>query len=117
MANAQYDLWGTLQPAPSGLNRDQKVAYILEHAPATRDDDRELMLEFWRVFDSMDEALGAEAAEAFRAWFRKATHPETIRRGRAGLQRLRDGGGSLLPTQGEAERRRALDGAGPPGRW
>jgi hypothetical protein len=60
--------------------------------------------------------LGPDVAEQVAAWFRKATHPETIRRGRANLQKLRTGTGTLLPGSAEVERRRALDGAGPPGR-
>ena len=39
-----------------------------------------------------------EAAERFAAWFRRATHPETIRRRRAEIQKLGGGGGSLLPA-------------------
>jgi len=112
----QIDLFGHAGPPP-GLNRDEKVAYIMEHWPETRNDDRLLLLRFWQVFDSLDEVLGEEAARRFGAWFLKATHPETIRRGRANVQKLRHGGGSLLPNAREAERRRALDGAGPPGRW
>ena len=114
---AQMYLFDDGQP-PAGLNRDEKVAYILEHWPECRNDDRLLMLRFWEVFDGMAEVLGEQGARRFRAWFCKATHPETIRRGRASVQKLRRGGGALLPSDREAERRRALAGAGPPrGRW
>jgi hypothetical protein len=109
----QLDLFGGIAP-PAGLTRDQKCAYIMEHWPETRNDDRLLMIRFWQVFDSLEEILGATGFRRFQAWFAKATHPETIRRGRAEIQKLGKGGGSLLPEEHEAARRRALDGAGPP---
>lgn len=112
-ATYQFDLFGSMAP-PQDLNRDEKVAYIMENWPECRNDDRELMIRFWRVFDSMEEILGDEGARRFRAWFLRATHPETIRRGRANIQKLRTGAGALQPSEAEAQRRRALDGAGPP---
>jgi hypothetical protein len=113
----QLDLFGGIAP-PAGLTRDQKCAYIMEHWPETRDDDRALMLRFWQLFDRLDAALGPVAWARFCEVFPRVTHPETIRRGRAEIQRLRTGSGSLLPSITEAERRRALDGAGPPReRW
>jgi len=109
----QMGLFGGAEP-PQGLTPQEKVAYILEVRPAARDDDRELMLAFWELFDGLTTVLGEEGAARFAAWFRKATHPETIRRRRAEIQKLGGGGGALLPSPGEAARRRALDGAGPP---
>lgn len=114
-ALGQFDLFGTLQ-APQDLDRDGKVAYILERWPECRGDDKQLAIRFWQVFDGLEEALGPEAFEAFRAWFcaPSTTNYETIRRGRAGIQQLRTGTGALLPGAAEIERRRSLDGAGPP---
>ena len=109
----QLDLLGGMAP-PQGLDPQEKVAYLLEQHPDARNNDRELMLAYWSEFDGMREVLGQEGATRFAAWFRKATHPETIRRRRAEIQKLGGGGGSLLPSDGEAARRRALDGAGPP---
>lgn len=109
----QMGLFGGTEP-PQGLTPHEKVAFILETNPEARDDDRELMLAYWQQFDALALVLGAEAMGKFAAWFRKSTHPETIRRRRAEIQKLSGGGGSMLPSPGEADRRRALDGAGPP---
>ena len=109
----QMDLFGRAAP-PQGLSPQEKVAYILEICPAARDDDRELMLRYWELFDGLALVLGEQGADRFREWFRMATHPETIRRRRADIQKLGGGGGSMLPSATEAARRRALDGAGPP---
>lgn len=113
MSVQQYDLFGDIQP-PRDMDRDAKVAYILEHWPECRNDDRALWLRFWRVFDGMEEVFGIEVVEQFAAWFAKATHPETIRRGRQEVQKLRTLTGSLLPNSNETKRRQARDGAGPP---
>ena len=116
---AQLDLFGGSTDLPpdviSRMTRDQKVAYILEEYPETRGDDRELMLRYWEVFDGLRGHLGDEGFEAFAAAFHKITHPETVRRGRAGLQKLRSGSGSLRPGESVIAYRRARDGAGAPG--
>ena len=111
----QFDLFGGLQPPPD-LDRDAKVAYILERWPECRDDDRELWLRFWQVFDGMEQALGTKGMAQFRRFFLKATHPETIRRGRQEVQRVRTDSGSLRPSPEETKRRQELDGADPFGR-
>ena len=114
----QYDLFGGSTDLPPdvivNMSRDDKCAYIMENYPETRGDDRLCMLRYWQVFDSLDVVLGAEGWEAFKAAFLKITPPETIRRGRQEIQRIRTGTGSLQPSGAVTEYRRARDGAGPP---
>jgi len=115
----QYDLFGGSTDLPpdvvTRMGRDEKVAYILEHYPETRGDDRECALRYWEVFDGLRQTLGDEAFEVFAAAFRKITNYETVRRGRAEVQKLRTGAGSLLPGQEVIDYRLARDGAGAPG--
>jgi hypothetical protein len=103
------------------MSRDEKVAYILENYPETRGNDRLCMLRYWEEFDGLRVQLGEDAWAVFFDLFKvehpaKITHPETIRRGRQSVQKLRTGTGSLQPSGSVAEYRRARDGAGPPRR-
>lgn len=116
----QFDLFGSSTSLPpdliASMNRDEKVAYILEHWPETRDDDRTLILRYWQEFDALEGALGSAEFARFAATFPKLTSPETIRRGRQSVQKLRTGTGSLQPSGSVADYRRARDSAGPPRR-
>lgn len=113
MTVSQLDLFGQERP-PAGLSPADQVAYILERFPECRGDDRELMIRFWQVFDGLAVVLGEEGAAKFAAWFRKATHPETIRRRRAAHQQLAGDGGHLLPDGAAVAYRRAQSRAGAP---
>ena len=81
---------------------------------AARKEDRLLMLGYWAVFDDLDDLLGADAFQAFAAAFLTITTPETVRRGRQEIQKLRTGTGHLLPDAQTIAYRRSRDGAGPP---
>ena len=69
MAIQQMGLFGGPPAPPQNLSPQEKVAYILEQRPAARDDDRELMLAFWEIFDGLALVLGEEGAAKFAAWF------------------------------------------------
>lgn len=114
----QLDIFGNIC-APADLSPQQRIAWLLDNDPELRDNDRALMLAHWRAFDGLEQVLDEASLDAFEEWFlnvNAATHPETIRRRRAELQRLRTGDGVFQPSRGESLRRRALDGAGPPRR-
>jgi len=115
----QLDLFGGSTAMPpdvvAKMTRDEKVAYILENWPETRNDDQLLMLRYWQEFDGLQAALGAEAFAVFVEVFPHLTNPETIRRGRQTNQKNRSNSGHLRPSPSILEYRRARDGAGPPG--
>jgi hypothetical protein len=111
----QSNLFGELEEIPD-LGPEDRVAYILEHEPETRADDRLLMLHYWVTFDGLGQVLSKTALGKFSRWWGKATHPETIRRQRARFQRLSSGGGHLLPDRKTAEYRRKQARRGPPRR-
>jgi hypothetical protein len=119
MQTRQYDLFGGSTELPpdvvARMTRNEKVAHILEEYPEARGNDRVCMLRYWEVFDGLRQALGEEGFDLFADAFHKITHPETVRRGRAEVQKLRKGGGSLLPGESVINYRRARDGAGAPG--
>ena len=98
------------------MTRDEKVALVLEHWPDARKEDRWLMLGYWAVFDRLHERLGVEAFERFCRVFVSITTPETIRRGRQSVQKLRTDAGHLLPDAQTIQYRRSRDGAGAPRR-
>ena len=119
MSNSQLNLFGEVVAPPLDSYHD-RVAWILENHPEARNDDRLCLFLYWLLYDGLHAALGSdEAVDRFRAFMEKqATTPETIRRRRAEIQKLRyPGAGTLLPDATEIERRRSLDGAGPPDRW
>jgi len=108
----QIDLWGHTAP-PQGLSEADRVAYLLDRFPECRDDDRLLILAYWREFDCLEIVLG-DACAAFEAWFRNhATHPETIRRRRQEHQRLDGDHGHLRPGGNIIRYRRKKSHAGP----
>lgn len=110
---AQFDLFGGLS-APAGLSLQDKVAYVLEHYPEARDDDRLLTLWYWRTWDNLAAVVSEDQFDRLLTWCRNAAHPETIRRRRQEIQKLRTEVGHLLPSDSVAAFRKAQDGAGPP---
>ena len=111
----QFDLFGILR-APQDLDLQSKVAYVLEHHPETRDDDRLLILWYWWEWNGLNAMLDRQTFEVLCVWSANAEQPETIRRRRQELQQLRSGTGCLCPSPEVAEHRRQQDGAGPVGR-
>ena len=118
----QLDLFGGSTDLPpdviARMSRNDKIRYLLETYPETRGNDCECILRWWEVFDGLRGHLGDDGFEAFADAFRHVysiTCTETIRRGRAEVQKLRTGSGSLLPSQSVVEYRKSRDGAGAPG--
>ena len=101
----------------ASMDYSQKCAYVLEHIPETRQDDRLCLLVYWWMWDRLDVILSWDTFADLVAWSFHATQPETVRRRRQEHQQIRHGAGSLLPDEATIERRRALDGAGSPDRW
>ena len=119
MTTMQFDLFGGLAP-PAHMKLQDQVRWILDHYPATRDNDRLLVLRYWLEFDGLRELLDGEAIatlERFMANPRTAT-PETVRRRRQELQRLDSGGSDddLAPSDSTKRWRKARAHAGPPRR-
>lgn len=117
--HGQLNLFGEIVAPPLDSYRD-RVAWILENYPEARNDDRLCLYLYWLLYDGLGVALGSDETIArFRHFIENnATTPETIRRRRAEIQKLRyPGAGTLLPNSTEQARRRALDGAGSPDRW
>lgn len=117
MSVMQFEMFtGGLAYPP--MTDQEKVNAILEQYPGARNDDGELLYRFWMEFDDLGSVLrDEEARERFLAFLKNphTTSSESIRRRRQDAQKNRTpGAGALLPDKGEAERRRSLDGAGPP---
>lgn len=74
---AQTRMFG--EPTVIGDTSD-KVTYILEKYPNTRNSYKMLMARYWLVFDGLDRLLRDDARqERFMDWFvAKATSPKTI---------------------------------------
>ena len=135
----QLTMFGTPIPAGdlAGLTPRQRAELLLDEDQRLRNDDRLLMLAWWKRFDNLDElfrwtlhdllegevsdeelAPMAEAlSERFGDWFqRMATSPETIRRRRQEIQSNRNNDGAMRGSPHTTAYRRARDGAGPPRR-
>jgi len=65
------------------------VRYILAHYPEARNNDKILMIHFWRLFDKIPVPKEFE-----RTFIKYATTPETITRARRMIQ----ASGDYLPT-------------------
>jgi hypothetical protein len=65
------------------------VRYILAHFPEARNNDKILMILFWRIFDKITVPREFE-----RAFIKYATTPETITRAR----RMVQASGDYMPT-------------------
>jgi hypothetical protein len=63
---------------------EQRVAWILEHVPATRNNYVLLILTYWSVFDRID--IPSAVVEQILA---RGTEPETINRSRRKINELR----------------------------
>lgn len=112
----QIDLFGNMQPPQDGMTRKDKARYILENWPETRGkDDAGYILRWWRVYDAIELYFNEEEMQRLHNFMYQATSVETITRGKREVQKLSLGGGDLPPDDDEADRRRNLDGAGPPG--
>ena len=74
------------------------VRYILAHYPEARNDDKILMLLYWEIIDRIPMTRDFK-----RAFLKRATHPESIRRMRQKIQHE----GDYLPRKEVLEYRRA----------
>lgn len=119
MHAAQFDLFGGMAP-PAHLNLQDRVRWILNTYPATRDDDRLLVLRYWLDFDGLGELLDADAIQTLERFLShpKTANPETLRRRRQELQRLDSGGSdeTLAPSDSTKRWRKSRAHAGPPRR-
>lgn len=82
----QKNLFG--ETVVTGDIRD-RIIFLLEEYPETRDDYHELMVRYWLEFDGLDRLLPDETArEAFREWFvKRATTVKTIQNRALEIQR------------------------------
>ena len=135
----QLRMFGAPIPARdlAGLTPRQKAEVLLDEDERVRNDDRLLMLAWWKRFDNLDElfrwtlhdllegevsdeelaAMAEALSERFGDWFqRMATSPETIRRRRQEIQVNRQDQGAMRGSAHTTAYRRARDGAGPPRR-
>jgi len=74
------------------------VRHILAHYPEARSNDKLLMLLYWEIVDRIPMTK-----EFKRAFLKRATHPESIRRCRQRIQSM----GDYLPRKEVLEYRRA----------
>lgn len=81
-----------------------RVRFVLESYPETRDSYAALMAAFWMEFDGLDEVLPADVHDDFVCWFvSRATSAKTLQNRAMEVQR---GDARLGPSEGVREKRR-----------
>jgi len=78
----QKTLWG--YDKFIGQNSD-KLAHLYKVHPEAFKDAMTMILKYWEFYDDLELAL-QDKMEAFRAWFLRATPPESLTRGRRYLR-------------------------------
>jgi hypothetical protein len=100
-------------PAVQGSVRE-KIRYVLQDYPETRDDYRWLMFRYWMLFEGLGAVLESSDPEAFRRWLvERATTPKTLQNRAMELQREYP---ELDARPKVRKRRDELASAGPVGR-
>ena len=89
---------------PEKLSLTQKVAYVLERYPETRDSDSALWMRVYIRFYDLDPMSRLATLALFLEQADIPT-PDTITRRRREIQHIRDVGGALLPSPDIAEHR------------
>ena len=89
---------------PEKLSLTQKVAYVLERFPQTRDSDPALWMRIYIRFYGLDPRARIMDLPDFLEMVDVPT-PDTITRRRREIQHIRDVGGALLPSPDIAEHR------------
>jgi len=67
-----------------GDNRE-KIMGLYRGDPNLANNDRALMLAFWKEYDGLKEVLGDRFVDFADWWIKQATNPESIRRSRQNL--------------------------------
>jgi hypothetical protein len=82
----QQDLFGNAHVAGDVMDR---IAYILEEYPETRNNYKALMARYWLLFDGLGELVDGQQ-DAFSNWFiGSATSPKTLQNRCMEIQRRR----------------------------
>jgi hypothetical protein len=86
-----------------GDNSD-KIMEIYRKDPNVANDDRLLILAFWREYDGLKDVLGDKYPDFCDWWAKQATKPESIRRSRQSLTERK----IMLPKKKTADNREAM---------
>lgn len=100
---------------PTALTDKEKVALIMDRYPETRDCDKLLLFFYWKLFGPLDRFLNPEAQDSLLRFLacKETKVPESVRRRRQELHKLRTEEGILRPAPDILDRRRRLDRSKP----
>ena len=79
----------------------QKLAELYSNNPQIFDSPKQVILEFWRAYEGLDQVLG-DRLNQFIDWFKSATTPETLTRC---VRSLKEDGTILVSPESAKQRR------------
>jgi len=66
-------------------DNSERIMELYRKDPNVANDDRVLMLAFWKAYDGLEDVLGDRYEDFCDWWVKQATKPESIRRSRQSL--------------------------------
>ena len=87
-------------------DNSEKIMEIYREDPTVANDDRLLIIAFWKKYDNLESVLGDKYNDFADWWLKRATKTESIRRSRQSLTERK----RMLPKRNTAKNREMMRG-------